>query len=311
GADPELAERAGRLAKVDLVSATVGEFPELQGVIGGRLAAAAGEPAEVAQAIAEHYRPLGPADAVPTAPLAAAVALADKLDSLAGFFAIGEAPTGSRDPFALRRAALGVVRILEAGGLRLGLRAVPGMDAALISFMAERLKVQAREAGIRHDLIDAAFATGDDDLVRLLARTRALQAFLASEDGANLLAAYRRAASILADEEKKDGRAHALDPAAPLSRYEGETEQALARLFHADAGSGAAPLPERIDALVEAEDFEGAMRTLATLRAPVDAFFERLMVNDPDPATRQRRLELLAGVRDAMHKVADFSRIEG
>ena len=311
GADPALAERAGRLSKADLVSATVGEFPELQGIIGGRLAAAAGEDPAIARAIAEHYKPVGPSDAVPTDPVSLAVALADKLDSLVAFFAIGEAPTGSRDPFALRRAALGVVRILETSGLRLPLRAVPGMDAALIAFMAERLKVQAREAGIGHDLIDAAFATGDDDLVRLVARTRALQAFLATDDGANLLAGYRRAANILAQEEIKDGRAYAIDLSRTPDTYIGETEKNLARLFHRAEASDATLLIEEVDELLALEDFEGAMAALARLRAPVDDFFEKLMVNDPDPATRRRRLELLAGVRAAMHRVADFSRIEG
>lgn len=366
GADPDLAERAGRLAKADLVSATVGEFPELQGVIGGRLAAAAGEPEAVVTTLRQHYVPVAEGS-VPVA-----VALADRIDTLAGFFGIGAAPTGSRDPFALRRAGLSIIGMIIDGRLSLSIRRLiyeavlenaiyrfanisreqeasllraitdrfgesPGRSVvtfgpdslepspiqsdlirnvgAIIEdvkqFLIDRLKVQQREAGVRHDLIEAAFATGDDNLVRLVARTRALQSFLATDDGANLLAAYRRAASILADEERKDGHAHALDPAAPLSRYVGETEQALARLFHAAEGSGATLLPDEIDALLAREDFGGAMRALATLRAPVDAFFERLMVNDPDPATRQRRLELLAGVRAAMHKVADFSRIEG
>ncbi len=331
GADPDLAERAGRLAKADLVSATVGEFPELQGIIGGHLARAVGEPEAVAQAIADHYRPAGPGDVVPTAPLSVAVALADKLDSLVGFFAIGEAPTGSRDPFALRRAGLGVIAITRAAGLRLEAR--PALTAAramaepapavahgaalvdeIARFLEERLVVQLRDAGIRPDITQAARA-GDGAAAGRLWQTeataRALQSFLATDDGANLLAGYRRAASILKDEEKRDGTEYRLDPAAPLDRYAAEAERNLARLFHRAGDSGAALLFDEVDELLAREDFEGAMAALATLRAPVDAFFEQLMVNDPDPQVRRRRLELLAGVRAAMHKVADFSRIEG
>jgi glycyl-tRNA synthetase beta chain len=324
-----LAERAARLAKLDLVSATVGEFPELQGLIGGRLAAAAGENPAVARAVAEHYRPVGPSDAVPTEPVAVAVALADKLDSLIGLYAF-ETPTGSKDAFAVRRVALGFLRILTENRMRARLsdmlaraampfqsaevsiaRAINQMAEVVPHFVVDRLKVQQREAGVRHDLIDAAFATGDDDLVRLLARTPALQSFLQTDDGANLLAGYKRAANIIAQEEKKDGRAYAIDLDRPLDTYIGETEKALARLFHKAEHSDAELLFDEVDDLLAREDFEGAMAALARLRAPVDDFFEQLMVNDPDPEARQRRLELLAGVRAAMRKVADFSKVEG
>jgi glycyl-tRNA synthetase beta chain len=181
-----------------------------------------------------------------------------------------------------------------------------------LAFFVDRLKVQQLEAGVRHDLIDAVFALGgEDDLVRLIGRVKALQGFVETDDGKNLLAGYKRAANILRIEEKKDGRSHALDLSIPLSRYIGETEKNLARLFVAAEGSGAATLFDEADALLHAEDFEGAMKLLATLRVPVDRFFEEVTVNDPDPETRARRLGLLAGIRDAMHKVADFSKIEG
>jgi glycyl-tRNA synthetase beta chain len=335
GADRALATRAARLAKADLASGMVGEFPELQGVMGRDYALAGGEDARVAEAIGAHYRPLGPGDAVPSEPVAIAVALADKLDQLAGFFAVGEKPTGSGDPFALRRAALGVIRIIRENGLRIGLagllgpavaaaehHAAPLLEPAvarsllateqdggrppttrdILDFIAERLRVQLRAEGARHDLVAAVFgATPDDDLVRLLARAEALRALLDSADGANLLAAYRRAANILRIEEKRDGCAFpaATDPAL-LTAAE---EQALAAALDAAVPTAAARMA--------AEDFAGAMAALATLRAPLDAFFDRVTVNDPDAARRINRLGLLARLRAAMDAVADLSKIEG
>jgi glycyl-tRNA synthetase beta chain len=294
-----MAELAARLCKADLVTGMVGEFPELQGIMGGYYARHQGLPAEVADAIRDHYKPVGQGDDVPTAPMTVAVSLADKLDSLQQFFAIGEAPTGSKDPFALRRSALGIIRLLTGNGLRF---AVP---AELLEFFADRLKVQQREAGVRHDLIDAVFALGgEDDLVRLLARVKALQAFVATDDGANLLAGYKRAANILRIEEKKDGAAILPLTEANQIGYTPLPEESrlLAALGEAEPMAGQA---------IEAEDFEGAMRALAGLRAPIDAFFDQVTVNDPDPAKRAARLGLLARVRAAVDRVADFSRIEG
>ncbi|WP_288460018.1 glycine--tRNA ligase subunit beta [uncultured Sphingomonas sp.] len=294
------AERAARLAKADLVTGMVGEFPELQGLMGGYYAAAQGEDAAVANAIRDHYKPVGQGDDVPTDPVTVAVSLADKLDSLQQFFAIGQAPTGSKDPFALRRSALGVIRLITENALRYP------VPAELLDFFADRLKVQQREAGVRHDLIDAVFALGgEDDLVRLLARVHALQAFVATDDGANLLAGYKRAANIL----KKEGMTADVTPAKAGVSDEGATydrEPAEAALVAAlDAAEPAAA------AAVAREDFAGAMAALATLRAPIDAFFDAVTVNDADPAKRAARLALLARVRNAVHGVADFSRIEG
>jgi glycyl-tRNA synthetase beta chain len=290
------AEHAARLAKADLVTGMVGEFPELQGLIGGYYAAAQGEDEAVANAVRDHYKPVGQGDDVPTDPVTVAVSLADKLDSLQQFFAIGQAPTGSKDPFALRRSALGVIRLITENGLRYS---APG---DLLDFFADRLKVQQREAGVRHDLIDAVFALGgEDDLVRLLARVRALQSFVTTDDGANLLAGYKRAANIL----KKEGIAVDATPAAQQSlSYTPEKDEA-ALIAALDAAE-----PAAADAVAR-EDFEGAMAALATLRAPIDAFFDSVTVNDADPAKRGARLNLLARVRAAVHKVADFSRIEG
>jgi glycyl-tRNA synthetase beta chain len=346
GAEADLAARAARLAKADLASGMVGEFPELQGVMGRYYAKAGGEDARVAEAIGTQYRPLGPGDAVPSEPVAIAVALADKIDTLAGFFAADERPTGSGDPFALRRAALGVIRIVRENGLRLrlsdvfaeaffgfpqavGTTAAPefGMAAAaekmksgwqppkgsahppmvaafaagLVDFLAERLRVQLRAEGARHDVVSAAFgAGGEDDLVRLLARADALKGLVESADGTNLLAAYKRAANILRIEEKKDGpHAGAVD-AALLAAPE---ERALASALDVAEPATAAALA--------AEDYTSAMSTLAGLRAPVDAFFERVTVNDPDAQLRRNRLRLLTRLRTAMDAVADFSRIEG
>ncbi|MDG2514124.1 glycine--tRNA ligase subunit beta [Sphingobium yanoikuyae] len=291
--DPVLARQAAELCKADLVTEMVGEFPELQGVMGGYYARAEGLPDAVADAIRDHYKPVGQGDDVPTAPITVAVGLADKLDTLRSFFGIDEKPTGSRDPFALRRAALGVIQIVTANGLRM-----PVAEGDLLDFFADRLKVQQKEAGVRHDLIDAVFALGgEDDLVRLLARVKALQSFVATDDGANLLAGYKRAANIL----KKEGVEQA--EAISLSY---EPEKAEADLIAAlDAAE-----PQAAQA-VAAEEFEGAMAALATLRAPIDAFFETVTVNDADPAKRTTRLALLARVRDAVHNVADFSKITG
>ena len=388
-----LAETAARLCKADLVTGMVGEFPELQGIIGGYLARAQGQPDEVADAIRDHYKPVGQGDEVPTAPVTVAVSLADKLDVLAGFFAIEERPTGSKDPFALRRAAIGVIQLVTANRIRLGLEGAfafayiglleqlvvqlesfeeagvakhpkwqppfkQGEEAeeaffrSILDFFADRLKVQQREAGVRHDLIDAVFALGgEDDLVRLLARVRALQAFVETPEGTDLLAGYKRAANIL----KKEGWPQAPLPGnreglgvgqpgeswpAARTAADSPTPDPWAAAKAASGGSSQAPhlvpargeektlsytpLPEeaqliaaldsaepRARAAVEAEDFEGAMAALASLRAPVDSFFDKVTVNDPDPAKREARLDLLARMRDAVHQVADFSRIEG
>jgi glycyl-tRNA synthetase beta chain len=318
-ASQERAKRAARLAKADLSTAMVGEFPELQGIMGGYYARHDGEDPGVAQAIAEHYRPLGPSDACPEAPEGVFVALADKIDALVSFFAIGEKPTGSRDPFALRRAALGVVRLILENGLRLRLRegvfrqawvAHPpraGIDdrgADLLEFIIDRLKVHLREQGVRHDLIAAAFAQAggsEDDLVRLVARVQALRLFVDSEDGANLLVAYRRAANIVAIEEKKDGRRH--DGAADRALLQLSEERRLAgRLDEVSA---------KTDPLLRGEQFEPAMAELARLRGPVDEFFENVTVNVNEPELRANRLRLLSSIRTTMNRVADFSQIEG
>jgi len=308
----DLAEQAARLCKADLVTEMVGEFPELQGLMGGYYARAEGLPDAVADAIRDHYKPVGQGDEVPTAPVTVAVSLADKLDTLVEFFAIDEKPTGSKDPFALRRAAIGVLRLISDNGLRLplaqailwqmNLRVFDHSSAPLsqqiVDFLCDRLKVQQREAGVRHDLIDAVSALiEEDDLVRLLARVHALQAFISTQDGANLLAGYKRAANIL----KKEGWESA-QSAAPTYTPE-PAEKALI-----DALAAAAP---RAAAAVEAEQFGDAMAALATLRAPIDRFFEEVTVNAEDADKRAHRLALLARFRDAVHRVADFSRIEG
>jgi glycyl-tRNA synthetase beta chain len=298
GADPKKAERAARLAKADLTTGVVGEFPELQGVMGRYYALHDKEDGEIADAIRDHYKPVGPSDAVPGGKIAIAVALADKLDSLAGFFAVGEKPTGSGDPFALRRAALGVIRILLENRLRLPLK----VSDELLSFFADRLKVALREKGVRHDLIDAVYAlTHEDDLVRLVARGEALQMFLKSEDGANLLAGYKRAANILKDEEKKDKKSFIGDvDEARLS------EPAEKTLYAALAKAKAAIAPS-----LASEDFAAAMHHMAALRVPVDAFFDSVKVNAPDPKIRENRLHLLAALRATVHQIGDFSKIEG
>ncbi len=304
GCDPALARQAAQLCKADLVTEMVGEFPELQGLMGGYYARAEGLPDAVADAIRDHYKPVGQGDDVPTAPVTVAVSLADKLDTLARFFAAGMPPTGSKDPFALRRAGLGFLSLIVSNLLRVSFRKLlletgAASDfATLEDFLIDRLKVQQREAGVRHDLIDAVFALGgEDDLVRLLARVHALQAFVGTEDGTNLLAGYKRAANIL----KKEGVEST--EAIPLSYTPEPAEKALIEALGA-AGPRAAEA-------VAAEDFAGAMAALATLRAPIDRFFDEVTVNDADPAKRLYRLSLLAQLRDAVHGVADFSRIEG
>lgn len=296
GADVAKAKEAARLAKADLTSQMVGEFPELQGIMGGYYARHFGLDAEIAAAVQDHYKPQGPSDAVPTAPVSVAVALADKLDTLVGFFAIDEKPTGSKDPYALRRAALGVIRIILDNGLRLPL-AKFGKDD-LLAFFADRLKVTLKDQGKRHDLVDAVFALGDDDLVRIVARVEALDGFLKTDDGKNLLAGYKRASNILKAEEKKgllpEGQAEepAADSAAEVGLY-----QALRLLDR--------PLK---DALAK-EDFTGAMAQLAELRGPVDAYLDGVFVNDPEH--RDNRLKTLAAVRAAMGQVADFGLVAG
>jgi glycyl-tRNA synthetase beta chain len=303
------AERAARLAKADLVTGMVGEFPELQGVIGGYLARAQAEPDAVANAIRDHYKPVGQGDDVPTAPVTVAVSLADKLDSLASFFAEQMFPTGSKDPFALRRAALGAIALIRANRLELEVGelvrqgwAGPSTSGTLgevvIDFFIDRLKVALKEEGVRHDLIAASTDWNgkfDGRLDRVERRANALQHFVEMPEGANLLAGYKRAANIL-KKEKWDSAA------ASTSAAEAD-EQALV-----DALDNAAPHAAEA---VEQEDFTGAMEALSTLRGPIDAFFDKVTVNDPDPAIRARRLNLLARFRDAVHTVADFSKIEG
>jgi glycyl-tRNA synthetase beta chain len=318
GAERASAERAALLAKADLVSGMVGEFPELQGVMGGHYARAQGESEAVAKAIAEHYSPRGPDDRCPTAPASVAVALADRLDSLVGFFGRGIRPTGSKDPFALRRAALGVIRLILENGLRLPIGAAVaaaregygarlaetdglGLSREILSFLTERLKVHLRERGVRHDLVSAVFAAGeDDDLVRLLARVDALDRFLGSDDGRNLLVAYRRAGNIVGIEEKRDGRAYAGTPRPELWREPAEQE----------LGLGLERAGRSIGTALETEDFAGAMTALAGLRRPVDTFFDLVLVNVDDAELRVNRLLSLNQLRSALSTVADFSLIE-
>lgn len=374
--DPVLARQAAELCKADLVTEMVGEFPELQGLMGGYYARAEGLPDAVADAIRDHYKPVGQGDEVPTAPVTVAVSLADKLDTLVSFFAIEERPTGSKDPFALRRATIGTQVQITKNDLRADLlpifdrvlailceqnesicgrltalgQAVESISASqniplnkrymsplqlvieqrsldLLNFFADRLKVQQKEAGVRHDLIDAVFALGgEDDLVRLLARVHALQAFVGSEDGANLLAGYKRAANIL---RKENWSASDAAPAHPHTGDEDPLENVDdpdMQEIYAAAGSGlgypAEPAEQAlIDALdaaepraataVAAEDFASAMSALASLRAPIDGFFDQVTVNDTDSIKRTSRLALLDRFRAAVHNVADFSRIEG
>jgi glycyl-tRNA synthetase beta chain len=362
GADPEKAARAAELAKADLVTEVVGEFPEVQGLMGRRYAELQGEDAEVAAAIEDHYKPQGPNDRIPDAPVSIAVALADKLDTLVGFWAIDEKPTGSKDPFALRRAALGVIRIVLENSLRIRLadeikkiiiplfagakvnelgsliKDINSSDAAnfasvgathnyametlrghreqtlgqgpevsdrasdLLAFFADRLKIYLRDRGARHDLLDAVFALDEDDLVLIVRRIEALDAFLKTEDGASLLAGYKRAANILKAEEKKDG-VGAFE-AAPRADLLAEAEEKA--LFAAMETATA-----EADAALKAENFEAAMQALSALRAPVDAFFDKVTVNAENPDQRKNRLNLLAQLRRAMRVVADFSKVGG
>ena len=289
---------AARLAKADLVSGMVGEFPELQGIMGAYYADKQGLDPEVVDAIRQHYRPQGPNDEVPVQAVAATVALADKLDTLVSFFAIDEKPTGSKDPFALRRAALGVIRILLQTRTRLPLKTVASAD--LLAFFADRLKVLLREQGQRHDLVDAVFALGDDDLARIVSRVDHLDRFLGTEDGRNLLAGYKRAVNILRAEEKKG----ALPTGEPVDVAGAPPEEAA-------LVNMAGHVQIEVGKALEREDFEAAMRELANLRAPVDAFFDKVLVNSDVPEERDNRLRLLAKVRDAMGRVADFSQVTG
>jgi glycyl-tRNA synthetase beta chain len=319
GADAEKTKRAAHLAKTDLLTEVVGEFPELQGLMGKYYALAQGEDASVAAASEEHYKPQGPADRVPTDPVSVAVALADKIDTLVGFWAIDEKPTGSKDPYALRRAALGLIRLIVENALRLPVLATaksaiaglpekvnPQADsqripADLLSFFADRLKVQLREQGARHDLVDAVFALGgQDDLLMVVRRVEALGKFLDSDDGKNLLAGTKRASNILAIEEKKDKRS--FDGAPDAALYSLNEEKTLAKAIdQVKAEAGAA---------VAKEDFAGAMSALAKLRPAVDAFFDKVKVNDDDAKVRENRLKLLNEIRAATRAVADFSKIQ-
>ena len=308
GADVAKAKRAARLCKADLTTGVVGEFPELQGVMGRYYALHDGEAAEVADAIRDHYRPMGSKDDVPSTSVSVALALADKLDQVTSFFTIGEKPTGSGDPFALRRAALGFVRTVLVNQLRLvwvniNTKTINASWNEVLLFFVERLVVALRDKGVRHDLIDAAFATTIDegDISRLVARVDALQSFLKSDDGANLLAAYKRAANILKAEEKRD-----------KSSFDGEpSPKALAAPEERTLFEELATASKMIRAEVERERFVEAMGVMARLRGPVDAFFEHVKVNDDDPRVRENRLKLLSRLRATLHQVADFSKIEG
>jgi glycyl-tRNA synthetase beta chain len=329
GADVEKAKRAARLCKADLLTEAVGEFPELQGIMGKYYAEEQGEDEAVAHACEDHYKPKGPADLVPSDPVSIAVALADKIDTLVGFWAIDEKPTGSKDPYALRRAALGVIRIVIDNKLRLPLSPLirsriselrgqmqskysgtttfvapdsTGARQSLLDFFADRLKVQLRDSGSRHDLVDAVFAVGgQDDLLLIIRRVEALGKFLDSEDGKNLLAGYKRATNIIRIEEKKDGREFTGAPDPKL--YQQAEEKALAQAI------GVAKV--EAERAVGTEDFEAAMRAMASLRPHVDAFFDKVTVNVDDKALRENRLKLLNEIRAATRAVADFSRIEG
>lgn len=305
GADAAAVEQAARLCKADLVTGMVGEFPELQGVMGRYYALGEELPLPVANAIGDHYTPAGPNDRCPTEPVSIVVALADKLDALTSFWSIGEKPTGSRDPFALRRAALGVIRIVVENKLRLPLKPFLKADD-LLAFFAERLKVQMREKGVRHDVVDAVVSLGgEDDLVRLLARVEALQAFLGTEAGRNLLTAYGRAANIVRAEEKKDkGLAAKIAGAPDAALLEQAEEKSVA--------SALDQVARAVRPALAAEDFAGAMASFAGLRGPIDALFDKVTVNVTDrPEVRLNRLKLLNQIRATMDAVADFSKIEG
>jgi len=330
GADVAKTERAAQLCKADLLTDVVGEFPELQGLMGRYYAEAQDEDEAVAHACEDHYKPKGPDDLVPSDPVSIAVALADKIDTLTGFWAIFEPPTGSKDPYALRRAALGVIKIVLQNEIRLALRPLVGRQLAswfetltprvhkftadqmrqaseaatsdLLLFFADRLKVQLREQGARHDLVDAVFALeGQDDLLMIVRRVDALGKFLDTDDGKNLLAGYKRATNIIRIEEKKDKRDYTGAPDA--RRYQLPEEKALAEAIDAVRNEAAAA--------VGREDFAAAMRAMAKLRPRVDAFFDKVTVNVDDKALRENRLKLLNEIREATRAVADFSKIEG
>jgi glycyl-tRNA synthetase beta chain len=322
GADVAKAKRAAHLAKADLLTEVVGEFPELQGLMGKYYAQAQGEDAAVAAASEEHYKPQGPADRVPADPVSVAVALADKLDTLVGFWAIDEKPTGSKDPYALRRAALGVIRLILENELRLELSktittfavvllegdAIKSAESpiaiapSLLAFFADRLKVQLRDQGARHDLVDAVFSLGgQDDLLLVVRRVEALGKFLDTDDGKNLLAGTKRASNILSIEEKKDKRT--FDGAPDAGLYNLPEEKALA--------SAIDQVKSEAGAAVAKEDFATAMSAMAKLRPAVDAFFDKVKVNDDEPRMRENRLKLLNEIRAATRAVADFSKIEG
>src|SRR5450755_4529573 len=333
GADVEKAKRAAHLAKADLLTEVVGEFPELQGLMGKYYALAQGEDASVAAASEEHYKPQGPADRVPTDPVSVAVALADKIDTLVGFWAIDEKPTGSKDPYALRRAALGVIRLILENGIKIPLveifdahaeriyealgrmsvsvgyvsdpwggKQVQKLSLDLLAFFVDRLKVQLREQGARHDLVDAVFALeGQDDLLMVVRRVEALGKFLDTEDGKNLLAGTKRASNILGIEEKKDNKSYTGAP--DTKRLAAGEEKALAEAVTI--------AKKEASAAVAKGDFAAAMSAMAKLRPKVDAFFDKVTVNVDDKALRENRLKLLNEIREATRAVADFSKIEG
>ncbi|MGI9372074.1 MAG: glycine--tRNA ligase subunit beta, partial [Hyphomicrobiales bacterium] len=306
-ANVEMTAEAAHLCKADLVTGMVGEFPELQGLMGKYYAEAEGKDSVVASALEYHYKPQGPSDDVPTSKVAQAVALADKIDTLTGFWAIDEKPTGSKDPYALRRAALGVIRIILENSQRLSLSPLfaktlnPDVAEDLLSFFADRLKVHLRDAGARHDLIDAVYALGgQDDLLMIVKRVEALGVFLDTDDGQNLLQGYKRAANILSAEEKKNTK---IADAVSADLFAEDEERALFDSLE--------ETEHQVVQFIDVEDFEGAMGWLARLRAPVDAFFEKVHVNDDDEAVRANRLALLARIRAATRQVADFSKIGG
>ena len=314
GAKPDLAAEAARVAKADLQSEMVGEFPELQGLMGRYYAAAAGHDDGVPEACEMHYKPLGPSDAVPTQPVSVAVALADKIDTLTGFWAIDEKPTGSKDPYALRRAALGVIRLVLGNGVRMGLTqsftaafATLGQGSTtetsdLLSFFHDRLKVYLKDQGIRHDVIDACLAMpGNDDLTLLVKRAEALAAFLKTDDGENLLQGFKRAANILSQAEEKDGVEYSYGADVKFAETEAETA-----LFTALDQAEAAITPA-----MQAEDFAAAMTAMAALRAPIDAFFEAVQVNTDNAVVRRNRLNLLSRIRTICMSVADLTRLDG
>jgi glycyl-tRNA synthetase beta chain len=304
GADPDMAEKAARLAKADLSSEMVYEFPELQGLMGRYYIEASGEDAQIAAAAEEHYAPLGPSDDVPTAPVSITVSLAEKLEKLNGFWSIGEKPTGSKDPFALRRAALGIIRIVIENDLALSLNAVMPTEHAdsLLSFFHDRLKVYLKDQGIRHDIIDACIAMdGNDDINLLVKRARALSETLKTDDGENLIQGFKRANNILSQAEAADGVEYSYG--ADVKFAETDEERTL---FGALDTSEAT-----IKLAMEAQDFASTMSAMATLRTPIDTFFEAVQINSDNPTVRRNRLNLLSRIRTVCSSVADLTKIEG